>query len=143
MTRVTSAAAYHEIVARKLLPKARLRAYTDVYEHGPVTSRELEDRTGDPNGHRRLRDLADLGVVEEAGTRVCRVTGMEVIAWDVTGKLPSGRVQQVTGPPRPKKAELEEAVEILRQAYRAQKVPSDAVVNVGKWLAYQAKKAKR
>jgi hypothetical protein len=141
--RATSVAAYHEIVAKGLLPKARLRAYTDVYDNGPVTSRELEDRTGDPNGHRRLRDLADLGVIEEVGTRVCRITGMEVIAWSVNGNLPSGRVQTVTGPPRPRKAELEEVVGILRKVYRSQQVPSEGLAAVGKWLAYQAKRAKR
>lgn len=90
----TSIEAYRKILENGLLTKARMRVYCWVASQpGPVTGREADVGTGDPNAHTRLSELVRLGVAEEVGSKVCSVTGIESLARDLTWNLPSGVVR--------------------------------------------------
>lgn len=101
MTRTTSIAVWRQINAEGLLPQARLSVYNWLYRNGPATGREIEEGMRNPYAHVRLHELSRQGVVRERGVRQCRITGREVIAWDVTDALPaelrrvSSRVREV------------------------------------------------
>jgi hypothetical protein len=149
MVRQTSKQAYDEIFYNGLLSEARWKSYKDLFWNGPSTAREQEARTGDCNGHRRLRDLVDLGVALEVGTRVCTITGMEVVLWDVTDRLPSGVITaDPVGPPRPKFDDLKVVVNILEGMERGAEergkplLGDSAIVVVRHWLEYQAQRAR-
>ena len=92
MARDTSIQAYKEIEANGLLSQRRWDAYKLLFNHGPCTAMEL--RAFMPKGvvdsqiRARLNELRELGVAQELGTRKCILTGMEVIVWDVTSKIP-------------------------------------------------------
>ncbi len=104
MVRKTSAEAYRKISESGLLSAARWQVYDVAYQAGPLTANQvakiLEERgntlaTVRKNTHARLTELRDLGVIEEQGTVICPVTGMRVIQWDVTGKLPQEPVKHI------------------------------------------------
>ena len=142
--RRTSKMAYDEITENGLLSSARWRSYNDLYHYGPSTAREQEARTGDCNGHRRLRDLVDLGVAEEVGTRICRVTGMEVVLWDVTIDLPRQTSERAKGPCRPSRADLILTEQLLDGYMRNHPMMNSNVRNslttVLKWISHQCKR---
>jgi hypothetical protein len=92
MTRKTSIEAYHEIKASGLLSKRRFEVYDALFHYGPMTQMEtfvklkhLSQHTVTP----RFAELRKMGVIEEVGERACTVTGINVIAWDVTSSLPT------------------------------------------------------
>ena len=147
--RNTSIAAYREIQDNGLLSKRRWQTYDDLYHHGPSTSRDSEDRLGDRNAHRRLRDLEEWGVAEKVGEVTCKKTGHRVTLWDVNANLPrkpSGGT--VVNPSRPPADDLDMVIALLRS--ECQKVinagntlPDDhPYVTTGKWLVYQKTLAK-
>jgi hypothetical protein len=94
ITRPTSLAAYREISDNGLLSKKRLETYQCLYHHGPATASEVFAvlAKGNPrfnwNTRARFTELRDLGVIQEIGTRACRVTNMSSIVWEVTDRLP-------------------------------------------------------
>jgi hypothetical protein len=96
MARTTSVQAFHTIQSNGLLSKARFNVYRALYQDGPVTRNELsailEARWGiriNPNlVSSRLNELRAMGVALEAGNKVCPITGMTTINWDVTDQLP-------------------------------------------------------
>lgn len=94
MIRETSIEAYRAIREGGLLSERRLQVYELLYHYGPCTANELINRAGkkssliNQNVVTRLGELRDMGCVKELGVRQCDVTGMKVIVWDVTGKLP-------------------------------------------------------
>lgn len=97
MIRQTSIEAYQQIKDRGLLSKRRWEVYDVVYHHGPLTAGEIGRKmpsyrasvsTADRNIHARLSELRKMGVLTEVRERDCTVTGMRVIEWDVTDKLP-------------------------------------------------------
>lgn len=79
MIRNTSVDAYITIKNNGLLSAKRWIVYHILFEHGPLTGMEVRAR---------LNELRALSVAEEQGVRVCSVTGMRVILWDVTQRLP-------------------------------------------------------
>lgn len=95
MTRKTSIEAYNTIKENGLLSKRRLEVYEALFEFGPCTGGELFRKANAkqkniPNANivTRLGELRRVGVVAEVGERKCAATGMNVIVWDVTDKLP-------------------------------------------------------
>jgi hypothetical protein len=97
MVRETSANAFREIKEEGLLSKRRFEVYECLFEHGPLTAKELyrkmKEIKKNTNLHdtfqQRLSELSRVGLVQELGTRRCRVTGRTVILWDVTKNLPA------------------------------------------------------
>lgn len=92
MIRETSVEAYNKIKENGLLSKRRWQVYDVLFHNGPATAMELRNRfpkgTVDSQIRARLNELRDLGVVHEKSERECRVTGMRVIEWEVTDRLP-------------------------------------------------------
>lgn len=94
MVRETTLECWKKINEEGLLSKRRMEIYNALYACGPMTSNELfremarvSERVN-YNIVTRLGELRDMGVVIELDTRPCRVTGIEVIVWQVTNKLP-------------------------------------------------------
>lgn len=97
MARSTSTQVYKDLVTSGTLSRARAKVYDWLYRHGPATCNEVavgigERRHGSTSG--RLTELRDLGVVKEDGTRVCTVSGKDIILWDVTHTGITGEVQR-------------------------------------------------
>lgn len=93
MTRKTSIEAYNEIKKNGWLSARRWEVYDALFKHGPLTRSEIDavsEIRGAYKSHisARLVELREMGVVEELGEKVCSVTKMNVILWDVTDKLP-------------------------------------------------------
>ena len=96
MSRQTSIDVYHRIQKEGLLSKRRWEVYDVLYRFGVQTSAEVVDRINsskhnvNPLSQSRARftELRDMGVVEEMGTKLCEITGNNVIAWRVTDNLP-------------------------------------------------------
>lgn len=91
MVRDTSRSAYQQIKDEGLLSARRLAVYDVLFrEPFPMTGREISEKLRDPSAHKRLSELRDLGVVEEADKRDCSVTGQQAVTWRVIlGALPS------------------------------------------------------
>lgn len=107
MTRETSVDAYNAILA--LLPEARRTVYRDLHAMGNATSGELAAQNVMRHAavSARLTELRNLGVVCEAGTRECKITGRRAIVWHITGNKPKPT------PRKPTRAQLD-ADEIAR-----------------------------
>lgn len=97
MTRRTSIAIYREIEDNGLLSARRWQIYQILFKHGPLTANEafqyLAREIGhgfrfDSNTRARFTELRECGAAYEVGEKVCSVTGVNTILWDVTDKLP-------------------------------------------------------
>lgn len=94
MVRDTSIESYNTIKENGLLSKLKWKTYSALFDFGPCTAGELFQRAGwnhGKNNHNissRLGELRNMEVVTEIGKTICSVTGMTVIKWDVTSKLP-------------------------------------------------------
>lgn len=93
--RRTSIDAYNKIKENGLLSRRRLEVYEVLFYNGPLTSGEafqllnkLSPIRNLTQSRARFTELCQMGVIYEVRTRVCRVTGMNVIEWDVTDRLP-------------------------------------------------------
>ena len=97
MTRLTSIDVYNKIQKEGLLSKKRWEIYQVLYAYGVQTSAEVVNKVNsnknnvNPLSQSRARftELRDMGVVEEMGTKLCSITGNNVIAWRVTNNLPT------------------------------------------------------
>jgi hypothetical protein len=105
--RRTSIEVYREIEANGLLTERRFEVYRWLFHNGPATGGEVivgisPQARGSvlSQARARLNELRERGVVEELGTTICRVTGHEVILWDVTDHLPVEPLGRVKGPTR-------------------------------------------
>lgn len=94
MIRQTSINAYLEIKEKGLLSKRRWQVYEVLYQHGPLTGREVNKILATARGNNsstfigRLSELRDLGIVYECGEKFDSETNQTVLLWDVTDKLP-------------------------------------------------------
>lgn len=95
MTRQTSIEAYHQIIENGLLGKRQFQVYEILYLHGPLTYNEVYEKIKSLNGggwmginSSRLSELRNSGAIDEVGTKRDPFSGMEVILWDVTDKIP-------------------------------------------------------
>jgi DNA-binding transcriptional ArsR family regulator len=135
MTRRISADAYHRIEAEGLLSKRRFQVYSLLYHHGPLTIAEacaqLATTVSERSFSPRFAELRDLGVVDEVGERQCRVTGNNVIAWDVNEKLPR-RADSI--PKEPTKVELLRACcKLIDRAVKGTALPVTKAKQWEKW----------
>lgn len=142
MIRQTSIDVYTKIKAEGLLSRMRWRVYEALYLNGPLTGKELDQLLGTDSAHKRLSELKALGVIEDSGEKVraCRVSGENVIEWDVTSNLPV-KVESAKASigDRPSDSDIDKAVADLRELWQvgqaAGLTPSPSLVNVAWWLA--------
>ena len=116
MTRQTSIDCYNQIKAEGLLGRSSMEVYEGVYKYGPVTAGELaQELTGIPRNDisSRLTQLRKKGVVSEVQCRNCKVSGRNVIEWEVTDRLPVKPIKTKTA----KELRTDEALEALREVY--------------------------
>lgn len=141
MPREKSLSAYEEIKSKNLLSKRRFQVYEIMVENDPLTLtpneiwEEMKQR--DPinsrlNIHARLKELKQLGVIEEASYRLCSQTNIKAVTHTVTGALPSGRVKKSATKADLEKriAELEEENDQLR-SWLMQPKPAIRLVKSG------------
>ena len=91
MKRETSTEVYHQIAAEGLLSKRRFQVYDTLFNRGPLTQMETSRLIPEALDHSispRFAELENLGVVKSVGERVCKITGRNVMIWDVTAHLP-------------------------------------------------------
>ena len=117
-TRQTSIDCYNEIRANGLLSKRRFEVYEALLSSAPCTSSEAIRNAKTTFGvfgvSSRFTELRDLGVIHEVRTRECRVTGRNVIEWDLTDRLPVN----IKNPNKTKKQRLDDALNSLRELYK-------------------------
>ncbi len=108
MVRETSRATYHQIKDEGLLSKRRFEVYQVLFKNnGPMTYSEIvmkfrqrKEFATSSTYQARLSELRDLGVVYEVKEDKCPLTGRHVIFWDVTAKLPKGKVKRAKSTPK-------------------------------------------
>lgn len=125
MARQTSVEAYRYVQDSGVLGQRQFEVYDVLYRFGPLTANEAfniiakEKRRPnfDSNTRARFTELREMGAIVEVGERVCSVTGMTVILWDVTDRIP---VKPEKKPSRTeikiRKAVLEERIRCMRIA---------------------------
>ena len=90
--RQTSIQCYHQIKQSGLLTEIRLKVMKGVVDIAPCTATELEKHMNIHHGMKGtwkvLSWLREAGVVYEVGTRDCKITGRNVIEWNITGNMP-------------------------------------------------------
>lgn len=91
MKRQTSLEAFKKIRDNGLLKGLRFKVYSILFASGPMTASEVAKLIPD---HRinsinpRFAELARLKVITITGERICEVTKMTALEWDVTDSLP-------------------------------------------------------
>ncbi len=95
MIRQTSIEAYNTIKDNGLLSERRWQVYNVLFHHGPLTATQIASKipgiksaSVGNNSHARLGELRQMGCVVETGYVECPLSGMTVIRWDVTDKVP-------------------------------------------------------
>jgi hypothetical protein len=81
---INSKQAFESITASGVLSARRLETYQGLYEHGPMTARELDKLLGRTGLWKRCSELESMGLVRAVETRECSVTGQAATVWDVT-----------------------------------------------------------
>ena len=121
-TRQTSIDCFNQIKQEGLLSKRRLEVYESIYNSAPCTASEVfKDKNLKTNQSGRFTELRDLGVIYEKGERVCSITGMNVIEWDLTDRLPVN----IKNPNKTKKQRLDAALNSLRELYKNKDISTD------------------
>ena len=118
-TRQTSIDCYNEIKANGLLSKKRLEVYEAILKNAPCTSGEsFATMTTKENqitqSRARFTELRELGVIYEKGVRKCKITGRNVIEWDLTNRLPSNFKNKK----KTKKQKINNVINLLRELYK-------------------------
>lgn len=115
-TRQTSIDCYNQIKAHGLLSKRKLEVYKAILKNAPCTTNEaLKDVYSGSHGvGSRTSELRDAGVIYEKNIRPCRVTGKNVIEWDLTDRLPIN----IKKSNKTKKHRLDDALNSLRELYK-------------------------
>ena len=93
IVRRTSYECFKELVRNQVLPTMRREIYEWLFEHGPATRNEIarEIHMIPNNCSTRLKEMFDMGIVCEVGEDKCKVTGRQVILYDVTDSMPHSR----------------------------------------------------
>jgi hypothetical protein len=123
-TRQTSIDCYHQIKNSGLLSKRRFEVYEAIFKNAPCTTNEaLKDIYSASHGvGSRTTELRDLGVIYEKGIKKCSVTGMSVIEWDLTDKLPvDNKIYTET-----KKDRVNNALNAFRKLYKNKNTANDS-----------------
>ena len=122
--RQTSITCYNQIKSEGLLSKLRLMTYNAMIYSAPCTAGELQqyiekNSIGVKHSWKLLSQLRDLGVVYEKGERICRISGRNVIEWDLTDELPINTKMPT------KKDRVNNALEGLRNLYKNKNTATD------------------
>jgi hypothetical protein len=114
--RQTSIECYNQIKQEGLLSKRRLEIYEAILKNAPCTTNEaLKDvHSGSHGVGSRTTELRDAGVIYEKDVRPCRVTGRNVIEWDLTDRLPVN-IKQTN---KTKKQRVNDALNSFRELYK-------------------------
>tara|TARA_R110002020_G_scaffold382091_1_gene592927 strand:+ start:217 stop:630 length:414 start_codon:yes stop_codon:yes gene_type:complete len=114
--RQTSIECYYTIKENGLLSKRRMEVYEAIFKNAPCTTNEaLKDIYSGSHGvGSRTTELRDSGVIYEKSERPCRVTGRNVIEWDLTDRLPIS----IKKSNKTKKQRLDDALNSLRELYK-------------------------
>jgi len=95
--RQTSINAYHKIKNEGLLSQKRMEAYEGLVFFGPGTAMEiltnmrtigLGSKIIDSQIRARFFELREMGVAKELGEKICNITKMTVIEWQVVDAIP-------------------------------------------------------
>ena len=125
-TRQTSIDCYNQIKSEGLLSKMRFKVYEAILKKAPCTSGEaFATMTTKENqisqSRARFTELRELGVIYEVRNRKCTITGMNVIEWDLTDKLPIN----VKKNNKTKKQRINDALNLLRLLYKNKNTSTD------------------
>mgnify|MGYP003627372896 FL=1 len=123
--RQTSIDCYNEIKNSGLLSKRRFETFEAIMKIAPCTASEVQHSINYNNGGRdcmkRISELRDRGVIYEKDVRPCKVTGKNVIEWDLTDRLPVN----IKNPNKTKKQRLNAALNSLRELYKNKDISTD------------------
>ena len=124
-TRQTSIDCYNQIKEEGLLSKRRLEVYEALLSTSPCTSseaiRNAKTKFGVFGVSSRFTELRDLGVIYEKDVRPCKVTGRNVIEWDLTDRLPI----IVKNTSKTKKQKIDDALNSFRKLYKNKDISTD------------------
>ena len=124
-TRQTSIDCYNQIKNSGLLSKRRFETFEAIIKIAPCTASEVQHSINYNNGGRdcmkRISELRDRGVIYEVKTRECRVTGRNVIEWDLTDKLPI----KIKSSNTTKKHRVNDALNSFRELYKNKDISTD------------------
>ena len=131
--RQTSIDCYNKIKSEGLLSKMRLKVYEAILKKAPCTSGEaFATMTTKENqisqSRARFTELRDLGVIYEVRNRRCTITGVNVIEWDLTDRLPVN----IKKTKKTKKQKVNDVLIKLRALYKNK---NDSTVNDWKLIA--------
>jgi len=123
--RQTSIDCYNEIRANGLLPKRRLETFEAIFKSAPCTRQEALEHTNPLNplslSAARFTELRRLGVIYEKSVRPCKVTGRNVIEWDLTDRLPISLKKTN----KTKKQRVSDTLNSLRELYKNKNTSTD------------------
>jgi len=125
-TRQTSIDCYNKIKSEGLLSNMRFKVYEAILRKAPCTSGEaFATMTTKENqisqSRARFTELRELGVIYEVQNRKCKITGMNVIEWDLTDRLPI-KIKKCN---RTKKHKIDDALNSLRELYKNKDTSTD------------------
>tara|TARA_R110002072_G_scaffold29154_1_gene92698 strand:- start:60 stop:479 length:420 start_codon:yes stop_codon:yes gene_type:complete len=117
-TRQTSIDCYNEIKNSDLLAKRRFETFDAIFKSAPCTRQEALEHTNPLNAlslsAARFTELRRIGVIYEKDIRPCKVTGRNVIEWDLTDRLPINIKKSI----KTKKHRVDDALKSLRELYK-------------------------
>lgn len=123
--RQTSIDCYNEIKNSNLLAKRRFETFDAIFKSAPCTRQEALEHTNPFNAlslsAARFTELRRLGVIYEVRVRECKVTGRNVIEWDLTDRLPV----TVKNTNKTKKQKVNDALNLLRLLYKNKDTSND------------------
>ena len=119
-TRQTSIDCYNQIKQEGLLSTRRLEVYEAIFKNAPCTTNEaLKDvHSGSHGVGSRTSELRDAGVIYEKDVRPCKVTGRNVIEWDLTDRMPIN----IKKTNKKKNQKIDDALNSLRKLYKIKNV---------------------
>ena len=117
-TRQTSIDCFNQIKNSNLLAKRRLETFEAIFMNAPCTRQEALEHTNPLNAlslsAARFTELRRLGVIYEKDVRPCKITGRNVIEWDLTDRLPIN----IKKSNKTKKQKIDEVLNSLRELYK-------------------------
>ena len=124
-TRQTSIDCYNKIKSDGLLAKRRFETFEAIFESAPCTRQEALEHTNPLNAlslsAARFTELRRIGVIYEKDVRPCKVTGRNVIEWDLTDRLPV----DFKNPNKTKKQRIDYALNSFRELYKNKDISTD------------------
>ena len=124
-TRQTSIDCYNQIKEAGLLAKRRFETFEAIFNSAPCTRQEALEHTNPINAlslsAARFTEVRRIGVIYEKCVRPCRITGRNVIEWDLTDRLPIN----IKNPNKTKKQRVDESLDSLRELYKNKKTCLD------------------